>query len=133
MRDRLAALSRLRLARLSYPDEVFDALVSSHVLEHGADDRRALDELRRVLGPGGWGIVMVPICLAAAAVDEGGADGKETAWSRFGQADHVRRYDRDGFLEPLREAGFVVDEWRPGPFDRLRYGLGRGMVLYLVS
>ena len=37
-----------------------------------------------------------------------GADGKETAWSRFGQADHVRRYDRDGFLEPLREAGFVV-------------------------
>ena len=48
---------------LTYSADSFDAFVCSHVLEHVPDDRRALAELRRVLRPDGWGIVMVPVCL----------------------------------------------------------------------
>jgi SAM-dependent methyltransferase len=118
---------------LPYSDSSFDAFVCSHVLEHVADDRRALLELRRVLRPHGWGIVMVPICLAASRVDEDSAVDEATAWRRFGQGDHVRLYDRAGFLARLAEAGFQVDEWRPQILDRLRYGLGRGSALYVVK
>jgi SAM-dependent methyltransferase len=118
---------------LPYPDSSFDAFVCSHVLEHVPDDRRALLELRRVLRADGWGIVMVPICLAAPSIDEDGRVDETTAWRRFGQGDHVRLYDRTGFLARLNEAGFRVDEWRPQVLDRLRYGLGRGSVLYVVK
>ena len=38
----------------SYSDGCFDAVICSHVLEHVADDRKALNELRRILKPGGW-------------------------------------------------------------------------------
>jgi SAM-dependent methyltransferase len=118
---------------LPFDDGSFDRILCSHVLEHVADDRRALVELRRVLRPGGWGIVMAPICLAAPAIDEGPASGEAEAWRRFGQGDHVRLYNRDGFLQRLADAGFRTEQWQPGRLDRLRYGLGRGSTLYLVG
>jgi SAM-dependent methyltransferase len=124
---------RGNVQELPNQDESFDALICSHVLEHVADDRLALRELRRVLRSDGWGIIMVPICLAAPRIDEDDAVDEATAWKRFGQGDHVRLYDRAGFLERVIEAGFRVDQWRPRLLDRLRYGLGRGSVLYVVS
>ena len=117
---------------LPFADAAFDRILCSHVLEHVGDDRRALAELRRVLNPGGWGIVMVPIALAASAVDEGLPADEAEAWRRFGQGDHVRLYDRGGFLARLGEAGFRTELWRPGTLDRLRYGLARGSTLYVV-
>jgi SAM-dependent methyltransferase len=118
---------------LPYRDDSFDAFLCSHVLEHVPDDRLALRELRRVLRSDGWGIIMVPVCLAAAHIDEGGAVDEGTAWRRFGQGDHVRLYNRAGFLERVADAGFRIEQWRPRLLDRLRYGLGRGSVLYVVS
>jgi SAM-dependent methyltransferase len=118
---------------LPYPVDSFDAFLCSHVLEHVADDRRALRELRRVLRPSGWGIVMTPICLAATGTEEDPAVDEATAWRRFGQGDHLRLYDRAGFLARLGEASFRVGEWAPSALDRLRYGLGRGTILYVVS
>jgi SAM-dependent methyltransferase len=119
--------------RIPFRDDSFDALLCSHVLEHVHDDRLALRELRRVLRPDGWGIIMVPICLAAPEIDEDAAGDERTAWRRFGQGDHVRLYNRAGFLERVASAGFRVDQWRPRLPDRLRYALGRGSVLYIVS
>jgi SAM-dependent methyltransferase len=118
---------------LAYADGTFDAILCSHVLEHVPDDRRALAELRRVLRSGGWGIVMVPICLAARETEEDASVAEAEAWRRFGQGDHVRLYDRAGFRERLATAGFRITEWSPGMLDRLRYGLARGSVLYAVS
>ena len=41
----------------------FDAVICSHVLEHVADDRAALPRCWRVLRPGGWAVVLVPVDL----------------------------------------------------------------------
>ena len=61
---------QLDLLDLELPDASFDAVLCSHVLEHIPDDRRAMRELHRVLTPGGWCAVMVPIDLERDATYE---------------------------------------------------------------
>jgi SAM-dependent methyltransferase len=94
-----------------YPDQFCDFFLCSHVLEHVPDDRRAMRELFRILKPGGEGILMVPIVLTAGAVDEDPDEMRESErWRRFGQDDHIRKYTKKGFLERLKESGFLVKE-----------------------
>lgn len=45
---------------LPYPAAVFDLILSHEVLEHVADDRRAVQEMVRVLRPGGRAVIFVP-------------------------------------------------------------------------
>jgi SAM-dependent methyltransferase len=45
---------------LPFPDESFDLILSHEVLEHVADDRRAAEEMSRLLRPGGRVVVFVP-------------------------------------------------------------------------
>lgn len=42
-------------ARLPFADATFDGVVCSNLLEHAADTVGVVDELARVLRPGGWG------------------------------------------------------------------------------
>ena len=46
--------------RLPYPDETFDKIIASEVLEHVPDDIAAYDEFMRILKPGGSIAVTVP-------------------------------------------------------------------------
>src|SRR5262249_48110178 len=52
---------RCDIADTGLPSASFDAIVASHVLEHVPDDGRAMQELYRLLKPGGKLITMVPI------------------------------------------------------------------------
>jgi SAM-dependent methyltransferase len=45
---------------LPYPADTFDTVLSHEVLEHVADDRQALQEIVRVLRPGGRLVLFVP-------------------------------------------------------------------------
>lgn len=45
---------------LEFPDESFDCVISFQVIEHIRDDRRFVDEIHRVLRPGGRLIVTTP-------------------------------------------------------------------------
>jgi O-antigen biosynthesis protein len=120
----------------AYADGRFDAFVCSHVLEHVADDRKAMRELHRILAVGGWGIAMVPINSRASETDE------ETEPSsarerirRFGQADHVRFYSARDFVQRLTEAGFRVELVKATDLvgsDPARFGLSPHSVLYIV-
>lgn len=49
------------LQALSFTDDSFDVITSSHVLEHVADPDRAFGELFRVLRPGGRLIFSIPV------------------------------------------------------------------------
>jgi len=48
---------------LPFPDESFDVIVLSHILEHLAHPERLVSEAHRMLRPGGLLVVGVPICL----------------------------------------------------------------------
>ncbi len=92
---------------IQYPDDVFDVIYCSHVLEHVADDRQAMREFYRVLKPNGWAILMVPITADKTFEDPFLTDPAERL-RLFGQEDHVRRYGPD-FADRIQEAGFRVE------------------------
>jgi SAM-dependent methyltransferase len=118
-----------------YEDNSFDAFICSHVLEHVTDDRKALSELWRILKPGGWGIIMVPINLTLNQIDEDPSIIDEAErWRRFGQFDHVRLYSKHGFLQRVKEANFTIqqlgiDFFGKESFDY--YGISPKSILYV--
>ncbi|HKW94467.1 MAG TPA: class I SAM-dependent methyltransferase [Methylomirabilota bacterium] len=45
---------------MPFPDATFDLVLATDVIEHVEDDRRALEEIHRVLVPGGYVLLTVP-------------------------------------------------------------------------
>jgi len=103
---------KLDIQNLSaYEDGRFDCLICSHVLEHVSDDHQALRELYRILRPGGWGIIMVPILSTLVRTEEDpGCEDPSERVRRFAQADHVRLYSKQDFVARVENAGFVVSQ-----------------------
>ncbi len=100
------AMVRMDVTDIGYPDESFDVICCSHVLEHVPDDRRALGEFWRVLRRDGWAILLVPVGPGPTLEDPSVVEPAERL-KLFGQEDHVRQYGPD-VVDRLREAGFAV-------------------------
>jgi SAM-dependent methyltransferase len=88
-------------ALLPFADGAFDRIIASEVLEHIDDDRAALDELARVLRPGGTIAVTVPAWLP-----------ERVCWrlsdeyhAPFVEGGHVRIYRAADVRDRLRAAG----------------------------
>ncbi len=99
-------MERMDITAIRHPDESFDVIYCSHVLEHVPEDRLAMREFRRVLKQTGWAVLLVPITAAKTFEDPTVTDPAERL-RLFGQDDHVRRYGPD-YVDRLREAGFEV-------------------------
>ena len=98
------------ICNLPFEDNQYDVILCNHVLEHIPDDTKAMQELYRVLKPGGMAILQIPQDLSRATTfaDDSITDQKERA-KIFGQYDHVRIYGRD-YFDKLRSIGFKVIE-----------------------
>ncbi len=111
---------------LPFADASFDRIIAAEVLEHIPEDRRAVDELARVLRPGGTIAVTVPAWLS-----------EKVCWALsseyhapFVEGGHVRIYTEPGLRGLMRSAGL-----RPGaahhahslhtPYWWLRCAVGR--------
>ena len=118
-----AATVQMDVTDIRFPDESFDVICCSHVLEHVPDDRRAMRELRRVLRRGGFAVFLVPVEGERTFEDPAIVD-PEARRAAFGQEDHVRIYGAD-VADRLAEAGFRVTIARPADFpgDVARCGL----------
>ena len=72
-------------------DDSVDVVICNHILEHVADDRKALRELHRILKPGGWGIVLSPVDRDYERTYEDDSITDPDERTRiFGQYDHQR-------------------------------------------
>jgi SAM-dependent methyltransferase len=122
---------------LPFDDNSFDVILCNHVLEHIPDDTKAMQELYRVMKPGGWGIFQIPQDLKREQTFEDNTitDRKERA-RIFGQYDHVRIYGRD-YFDKLRNIGFTVEEVdyanRLPKEDVEKYRLAKGEIIPLVK
>jgi len=98
------------ICNLPFEDNQYDVILCNHVLEHIPDDTKAMQELYRVLKPGGMAILQIPQDLnrAVTFADDTITDQKKRA-EIFGQYDHVRIYGRD-YFDKLRSIGFTVVE-----------------------
>ncbi|SFD15879.1 class I SAM-dependent methyltransferase [Algibacter pectinivorans] len=98
------------ICNLPFEDNSYDIILCNHVLEHIPDDTKAMQELYRVMKPGGYGIFQIPQDLNRTSTfeDDSITDKKERA-KIFGQYDHVRVYGRD-YFDKLRSIGFNVKE-----------------------
>lgn len=126
---------RLDVTAIDLPDDAFDAVLCSHVLEHVPDDRAAMAELRRITAPGGFALVMVPLALHRATTHEDPAvRTPEDRRREFLQADHVRLYAPD-IAQRLAAAGFIVEtadlHAELGPRAAARHGLLTSDLIFL--
>lgn len=82
-------------AQLAFPDNSFDLLLASDVLEHIADEQQAAREWCRVLRPGGRMIVFVPAF--------------QLLWTRHDEVNHhFRRYTEGHLRQVLQQAGLEL-------------------------
>ncbi len=120
--DAPTALNYEDATALSFDDGEFDALLSSDVLEHIPDYRRALGEFARVLRPGGNLILTVPFIdsqpesILRAEIDDEGNTIHHVEPEYHGDpvsphgvlAYHTFAWD---LLDAAREAGFETAQW----------------------
>ncbi|HMK48644.1 MAG TPA: methyltransferase domain-containing protein, partial [Thermodesulfovibrionales bacterium] len=131
------AMRKMDITCLDLQDDTFDSILCYHVLEHVPDDRRAMRELLRVLKPGGWAILQVPLKPGLQKTMEGVHISDPAERRRlFGQEDHVRYYGLD-YKDRLEEEGFAV---RCDPFAKTlsleeinRYSVFRDEDIYFCS
>ena len=109
-----SVMERMDITDIGHEDGAFDVIYCSHVLEHVPDDRKAIQEFRRVLKQDGWAVIMVPITSESTYEDASIVDPKGRL-KHFGQVDHVRRYGMD-VQDRLEESGFSVTCVRPDAF-----------------
>ena len=103
--DRLKGVLRADAQALPFPDDTFDVVITSEVLEHIQDDVAAIGEMVRVLRPGGRFAATVP------------AQFPETVnWKLSDEyhapkvpGGHVRIYSRSELSAKLSAAGLSVD------------------------
>jgi len=124
------------LHNIPLEDNQYDVVFCNHVMEHVKDDLQCMKELHRIMKPGGWGIMQVPIDASRTETYEDWSitDPKERE-KHFWQYDHVRLYGLN-YPKRLEEAGFRVEivdfskELPPEKFER--YRIPKTELLYVV-
>ena len=130
-------IERIDMLAIPYVEGRFDFVIANHVMEHVADDTKALSELCRVLRPGGLAILQTPFSnVLDHTISDPGVTARETRLQLYGQEDHVRLYGRDIFAS-FTAAGFVSrvvrhDQALPA-VDAKRYGVNPDEPLFLFE
>ena len=102
---------KMDIHEMPFRENQFDVVLCNHVLEHVNDDFQALSEIRRVMKPGGWAILLVPFFnpVGETTFEDDSIKNPREREKIFGQADHVRKYGRD-YPQRIRQSGLEVEE-----------------------
>jgi SAM-dependent methyltransferase len=98
----------LDLTSLALPSESWDVVIAYHILEHITEDVKAMREIYRVLKPGGWAVLQVPVRDQPDSLEDPSIVTDRARNEMFGQHDHVRYYGWKDFSDRLVTAGFKV-------------------------
>ena len=103
---------RFDLGNIPFPDSFFHMIITSHVLEHVPNITKCLNEIYRILKPGGVGFVAFPMNpkLQKTIEDDGIPMSLQERKKKFGQEDHYRWIGRD-IYDILAASGLKRDEY----------------------
>jgi len=126
------AMLKIDITDTKLPDNYFDIILCSHVLEHIIDDKLAIMEMSRILKNDGWALIVVPITVNSTFEDKN-ISTPELRQKYFGQFDHVRRCGLD-YKERIENNGFFVKEYKTeeitNSYEQNYYGLIKGEIIY---
>lgn len=102
---------KLDVHDMPFQDNTFNVAFCNHVMEHVSDDVKAMKEIYRVLKPGGWAIIQIPLFypLQDKTFEDFSITDPREREKVFGQDDHVRLYGKD-YIDRLRLGGFDAME-----------------------
>jgi len=114
--DSPRAMVEIDMTNIQYPENSFNVLISSHVLEHVEDDLKAMRELYRVQNVDGWSIHLAPIDYSRNYTYENPLikDAEERK-KIYGHYDHKRIYGKD-YKKRLESSGFNVTVFKTEDF-----------------
>ncbi|MCK6618197.1 MAG: class I SAM-dependent methyltransferase [Cyclobacteriaceae bacterium] len=93
--------------QISFFDETFDFVLANHILEHIPNYKKALNEIWRVLKPGGTAILQTPFSkVLRNNFEDDGINTPELRTYFYAQHDHVRLYGETQLLTSFQESGF---------------------------
>jgi len=126
-------MEKMDIQDIKYPDNTFDFIYCSHVLEHVPDDKKALEELNRVLKTNGNALILVPMNLSLEkTLEDPSINTPELRLKYYSHSDHLRLYGSD-FTDKLEDAGFKFlsdDEDFTKDMDEKKlkkYGIDKGI------
>ena len=125
--DEFLADYRYDITKIPLEKDFFDLIICYHILEHIQDDKKAMEELHRVLKPNGSCLIQTPYKVGKIYEDFSKKTEKERL-EAFGQEDHVRIYSVEGLQNRLIESGFQNVEIKTFPANE-RYGFMEETVL----
>lgn len=108
----------------NYPSGHFDQVIIWHVLEHVSDPRGTIEEIHRILKPGGETVVAVPNFSSLQARWSG------PAWFHLDLPRHLYHFSAAGLAKLLETSGFLVESahyfsLRQNPFGWVQSALNK--------
>lgn len=120
------------MTRISYPDESFDYIIASMVLEHILDETQALNELVRVIKKDGKILLTVPVALKLDTTKDTILDNDFDRLKYYGEEDHVRLYgmDVEKRWKKLIQKDVSITKWCPKDEIGEKQASSMGVPLY---
>lgn len=125
------------ITNISFADCSFDVVICNHVLEHILEEKKALNEIYRILKKGGVAFLNVPIDdNREITFEKEEYDTEELRLKYYGQHDHVRIYGQD-YIKRLEQASFCVTQVEPNKnyteSQLKNYGLIRNEKIFVCT
>ena len=124
-----SAMIKMDAAQMGFPDDTFDFIIASHVLEHIKDDVQAIKEMFRVLRSRGLCFIIVPF-------SKNRTDTIEYKKPNILDPGHVRSYGLD-ISDRIESIGFKVEKIdlvsEANNDDVKRYGLGLEEICFICT
>ncbi len=98
------------ITKIPYQENTFNFIICSHVLGHVPDEAKAIDEMYRVLKPGGKAVVMTVLGKRQdVTCEDPEITSPEGRLEHYGESDLVRLHGND-FTERLKRKGIEVEK-----------------------
>jgi SAM-dependent methyltransferase len=127
---------KMDVHQMPFASNSFDVVLCNHVLEHVDNDIKAMNEIARVLKPGGYSILQVPFFspVPEITIEDPSIINAADREKAFGQDDHVRKFGKDYPIR-IERSGMkaIVNSFSSQlPVTEVyKYGLAQGESLYL--